>query len=62
MWRTLLELQNLPHARAFRVPVSRDDVPDYYEFIKNPMGGRSQTLTTRMALIGFYDRFHDHGA
>lgn len=38
MWRTLLELQNLPHARAFRVPVSQDDVPDYYDFIKHPMG------------------------
>jgi len=38
MERILRELQAHPQAWAFLNPVNADDVLDYYEFIKNPMG------------------------
>ena len=48
MGRLLSDLQSHPGAWAFIQPVSKEDVPDYYEVIKNPMG-----MLTR------HHRFHD---
>jgi hypothetical protein len=38
MERILRELQAHPQSWAFQKPVAAEDVPDYYEFIKKPMG------------------------
>lgn len=38
MRRILVELQNDGLAWAFLHPVKPEDVPDYYNVIKNPMG------------------------
>ena len=38
MRRILVELQNHPLAWAFLHPVKAEEVPDYYNVIKNPMG------------------------
>jgi len=38
MTRALRALQAHQQSWPFRTPVNKADVPDYYEFIKNPMG------------------------
>ena len=38
MERLLADLQQHPLSWAFLQPVSSDDVPDYYDIIKEPMG------------------------
>ena len=38
MRRILVDLQNDSAAWAFLHPVKAEDVPDYYNVIKNPMG------------------------
>ena len=43
MERLLTDLQGHPLAWAFLQPVNGDDVPDYYEVIKKPMGTSSIT-------------------
>lgn len=44
MRRILVELQNHPLAWAFLQPVKADEVPDYYNVIKHPMGAFSLLL------------------
>lgn len=41
MERLLSDLGQHPLAWAFLQPVNGDEVPDYYEVIKEPMGTRS---------------------
>ena len=38
MEKLLSDLQGNSLSFAFRQPVSKDDVADYYDVIKNPMG------------------------
>lgn len=38
MKRLLSDLQGHPQAWAFNAPVKKEDVPDYYDVIKHPMG------------------------
>lgn len=40
MRRLLTELIDLPASWPFRQPVNGDEVSDYYEVIKEPMGTR----------------------
>lgn len=43
MERLLLDLQQHPLSWAFLQPVNAEEVPDYYEVIKDPMGTWSTT-------------------
>lgn len=45
MEKLLSDLQGNSLSFAFRQPVTADDVPDYYDVIKNPMGMFSPFLT-----------------
>ena len=38
MEKLLTDLQGHPQAWAFLLPVNAEEVPEYYEVIKNPMG------------------------
>lgn len=38
MERLLKDLQEYPQAWPFLSPVNSEDVPDYHDVIKNPMG------------------------
>jgi histone acetyltransferase len=44
----LTEMQNSPAAWPFVNPVSREDVPDYYEVIKEPMGKDFPSVNRRL--------------
>lgn len=54
----LSELQNHPSAWPFVQPVNREEVPDYYEVIKEPMG-IDTLLFTKISTD--YRRFNDDG-
>ena len=51
MTRLLTDMQNQPTAWAFARPVNRDEVLDYYEVIKNPMGKYQFTFKSPIRLL-----------
>jgi len=59
MERILRELQAHPQAWAFLNPVNADDVLDYYEFIKNPMGMYYASI--QFTTLSVIPRLSDHG-
>lgn len=61
MERLLRDLQDHPQAWAFLLPVNGEDVLDYYDFIKNPMGMRSTPYSPSVSSYQFC-RFSNHGA
>ena len=60
MDRLLRDMQNHPQAWPFLTPVNAEDVPDYYEVIKEPMGMLRQCLRDT-CLLNLKHRLQNNG-
>lgn len=51
------EMQNYTHAWPFLEPVNIDEVTDYYDIIKDPMGIKKHRLSFKIANLYVYCLF-----